>query len=106
MSDQEEFDDLEMDVDLSQAGADDDVDELSDGDDDDDSGDSEIDAEVQLYEKYAELLAQISADSYNYDNYVQLVELAQWVSKFVKKFHIEYRTIDIHCSFQSTQWFG
>lgn len=79
MSDQEEFDDLEMDVDLSQAGADDDVDELSDGDDDDDddSGDSEIDAEVQLYEKYAELLAQISADSYNYDNYVQLVELAQ-----------------------------
>lgn len=79
MSDQEEFDDLEMDVDLSQADADDDVDELSDGDDDDDddSGDSEIDAEVQLYEKFTEILNQISADSYNYDNYVQLVRLAQ-----------------------------
>lgn len=77
MSDQEEFDDLEMDVDLSQADADDDVDELSDDDDDDDSGDSEIDAEVQLYEKFTEILNQISADSYNYDNYVQLVRLAQ-----------------------------
>lgn len=77
MSDQEEFDDLEMDVDLSQANQDDDVDELSDGDDDDDSGDAEFDAEVQLYEKYAVLLSQISADPYNYDNYVQLVELSQ-----------------------------
>lgn len=73
MSDQEDFDDQEMDVDLSQEDADDDVsDNLSD-----DSGDSDIDAEVQLYEKYAEILNLISAQTYVYDNYVQLVQVAQ-----------------------------
>lgn len=76
MSDQEDFDDQEeMEVDLSQADADDDVsDELSDGDD---SDDSDIDAEVKLYEKYAEILTQISADNYAYDYYVQLIQVAQ-----------------------------
>lgn len=78
MSDQEDFDDQEMDVDPSQASVEDDVsDDLSDGDDEDDSGDSDIDAEVQLYEKYAEILKQISLQSYVYDNYAQLVQVAQ-----------------------------
>lgn len=73
MSDQEDFDDQEMDVDLSQEDVDDDVsDNLSD-----DSGDSDIDAEVQLYEKYAEILNLIASHTYVYDNYVQLIQVAQ-----------------------------
>lgn len=75
MSDQEEFDDQEMEVDLSQDDADDDV--SDDLDDADDSGDSDIDAEVKLYEKYAEILSLISSQTYVYDNYVQLVQVAQ-----------------------------
>lgn len=76
MSDQEDFDDQEeMEVDLLQADAGDDVsDELSDGDD---SDDSDIDAEVKLYEKYAEILTHISTDTYAYDHYVQLIQVAQ-----------------------------
>lgn len=78
MSDQEDLDDHEMDVDLSQGDADEDDDVLSAGDDDDDdSGDSDIDAEVKLYEKYAEILNQIAAQTYVYDNYLQLVQVAQ-----------------------------
>lgn len=72
MSDQEDFGDEQMDVDLLPASGDDDV-----SDDGDDSGDSDIDAEVQLYEKYAEILKSISTQSYVYDNYVQLVQVAQ-----------------------------
>lgn len=76
MSDQEDFDDQEeMDVDLSQADAGDNVsDELSDADD---SGDSDIDEEVKLYEKFAEILGQISSDPYGYEYYVELVQVAQ-----------------------------
>lgn len=77
MSDQDYFDDPQMDVDQSQASADEDdkvSDNLSAGDD---SGDSDIDAEVQLYEKYAEILNLISSQTYVYDNYVQLVQVAQ-----------------------------
>lgn len=76
MSDQEDFDDQEMDVDSSQADVDENVsDDLTDGDDSD--GDSDIDAEVRLYEKYAEILNIISSQTYVYDNYVQLVQVAQ-----------------------------
>ena len=76
MSDQEDFDDQEeMDVDLSQGDADDNVsDELNDIDD---SDDSDIDEEVKLYEKFAEILGQISADPYAYEYYVELVKVAQ-----------------------------
>lgn len=77
MSDQDYFDDPQMDVDQSQASADEDDKvsvNLSAGDD---SGDSDIDAEVQLYEKYAEILNLISSQTYVYDNYVQLVQVAQ-----------------------------
>lgn len=81
MADQEEIDDQQMDVDLSQLSEDDNVsDNLSDGDDcddGDDSGDSDIDAEVQLYEKYAGILKSISEQTFVYDNYVQLVQVAQ-----------------------------
>lgn len=81
MADQEEIDDQQMDVDLSQLSEDDNVSEnLSDEDDcdvGDDSGDSDIDAEVQLYEKYAEILKSISEQNFVYDNYVQLVQVAQ-----------------------------
>lgn len=68
MSDPLDFDDQDMEVDAS---------EEIDDDEDDDSGDSDIDAEIQLYEKYAEILKQISAQSNAYDNYVQLVQVAQ-----------------------------
>lgn len=84
MSDQEEFDDYGMDVDpSSQANTnendDDNVsDNLSDGEDSSD-GDSDIDAEVELYEKYAKILAVISSQTYAYDNYVELVRVAQYV---------------------------
>lgn len=75
MSDQEDFDDQEMEVDPSQVSEGDDVSgDLSDADD---SGDSDIDAEVQLYEKYAAILTSISSQTYVYDNYVQLVQVAQ-----------------------------
>lgn len=73
MSDQDEFDDQEMEVDLSQGDAED----AEDDDLSDDSGDSDIDAEVKLYEKYAEILGAISSQTYVYDNYVQLVHVAQ-----------------------------
>lgn len=84
MSDQEEFDDYGMDVDQSsQANTnekdDDNVsDNLSDGDDSSD-GDSDIDAEVELYEKYAKILDTISSQTFVYDNYVELVRVAQYV---------------------------
>lgn len=78
MSDPEDFDDQKMDVDEHSAqgdAKDNDSNESNDGDDD--SGDSDIDAEVKLYEKYAEILTHISAASHVYDHYVQLVEVAQ-----------------------------
>lgn len=86
MSDQEEYDDYGMDVDQSsQANTIDTVENENDnddvsgdeGDDSSDGGDSDIDAEVELYEKYAETLKVISSESYGYDNYVELVRLAQ-----------------------------
>lgn len=79
MSDKEDFDDQGMEVDPSQEDADDDVSEEvgDDEEDDGDSDDSDIDAEVKLYENYAEILNQISAQSYGYDNYVKLVQMAQ-----------------------------
>lgn len=51
-------------------------------DDDDDSDDTDDtdeddDAEAKLIAKYLVILEQISKDSTNYDNYVQLVDIAQ-----------------------------
>lgn len=70
----------QMDVDLSQSADDNKSDDLSDEDDIDDVGDSDdsdIDAEVKLYEKYAKILGSIAEQTYVYDNYVQLVQVAQ-----------------------------
>lgn len=83
MSDQEEFDDYGMDVDQSsQANTNEkDDDNVSDNDlsggDDSSDGDSDIDAEVEQYEKYAEILKSISSQPFVYDNYVELVRVAQ-----------------------------
>ncbi|XP_031626863.1 squamous cell carcinoma antigen recognized by T-cells 3-like [Contarinia nasturtii] len=77
MSDQEDLSDQEMDVD------DQDTDEV-DEDLSPDSGDSDIDAEVQLYENYAKILSQISTASYVYDYYVELVTVAHQLNDLDK----------------------
>lgn len=84
MSDQEELDDYGMDVDqTSQANTnekdDDNVSDGLSGGDDSSDGDSDIDAEVELYEKYAKILDVISTLPFVYDNYVELVRVAQYV---------------------------
>lgn len=81
MSDKEDFGDQEMDVDNEDTEEieedDQDTDDVDEHLSDDDSGDSDIDAEVQLYENYAKILSEISNESYIYDYYVQLVTVAQ-----------------------------
>lgn len=82
MSDQEKFDDYGMDVDQSsQANTNENDDDNASGDlsggDDSSDGDSDIDAEVELYEKYAKILDGISSQPFVYDNYVELVRVAQ-----------------------------
>lgn len=79
MSDQEDFDDELMEVDPSQGAADDSDENVSESEnsnendsDSDDAGDEE-----ELYSKYLEILTQIQTESYVYDNYVQLVQVAQ-----------------------------
>lgn len=82
MSDQEEYDDYGMDVDpSSQANTnendDDSATENVSDDGEEDSSDDDSDVEVKLYEKYAQLLGAISSETYVYDNYVELVSVAQ-----------------------------
>lgn len=79
MSDQEEFDDYGMDQlnVRSQANTNDDDDENVSLGGDSSDGDSDIDAEVELYEKYAKILDDISSQPFVYDNYVELVRVAQ-----------------------------
>lgn len=57
---------------LEDSGDDDDSDDTDDTDEDDD-------AEAKLIAKYLVILEDISKDSTNYDNYVQLVDVAQYV---------------------------
>lgn len=88
MSDQEY--DEEMDVDLPNSVG---VIEL---DDDEDEDDEELDSlsaiesdsaeevdddeiEDQLYTKYSQLLQTVTAQKFDYDSYVALVQTAQWV---------------------------
>lgn len=49
----------------------------SDEDSDKDSDDEDDDVESKLMGKYLEILGQISENKYNYDSYVELVEVAQ-----------------------------
>lgn len=79
MSDQEDYDDEQMDIDPSQSAKVIDLDaEGSDSENDSDDSDSDGgDEEEQLYKKYLELLGEIQTQSYVYDNYVQLVQVAQ-----------------------------
>lgn len=58
------------------SGSDNDKDDDNDDDDDDDADEDE-DAETRLMNKYAEILGRIMEDKYSYDNYTELVELAQ-----------------------------
>lgn len=52
----------------------------SSSDDSDNSNDDEDDdAERKMINKYLEILTKISEDKYNYDNYVELVDTAQYV---------------------------
>lgn len=44
--------------------------------DDEDETDYDEDEEVELINKYIEVLGKIKEDKYNYDNYVELVETA------------------------------
>lgn len=61
-----------------------DSDSVNDGNDanedediDDDDDDDDEDDENKLIAKYLEILGQISDDKYNYDNYVELVDVSQ-----------------------------
>lgn len=47
------------------------------GDDTDDDTDDDDDAEAKLVAKYLAILERIASDKTNYDNYVQLVDVAQ-----------------------------
>lgn len=72
MSDQEDYDeDEQMDIDSSQ------VDDIDDSNSEDSDNDSDSDAEDQLYHEYVQVLGVISTQAYVYDNYVQLIEIAQ-----------------------------
>lgn len=75
MSDQEDFDDEMMEVDPSSQGAANDLESENSGENDSDSDDAGD--EEELYSKYLEIITQIQAESYVYDNYVQLVQVAQ-----------------------------
>lgn len=46
-------------------------------DDDDDDSEEEQDEEERLIKEYLETLGQIDQNKYGYENYVQLIEIAQ-----------------------------
>lgn len=90
MSDVEDLDsDIDEGMDLDAAGnvsdelsaeSDDaDSDGGEDDSDDDDDSDGEEDDDAKLMKLYLEILGKINEDKYNYDNYVQLVDVAQYV---------------------------
>lgn len=77
MSDQEDFDDEMMEVDPSQDAANDSDENDSESEiSSENESDSEDAGQVELYSKYLEILTQIQAESYVYDNYIQLVQVA------------------------------
>lgn len=49
----------------------------SDSDSMDESDEDDDDGEALLIKQYVEQLAKIDEDKFNYDNYVQLLEIAQ-----------------------------
>lgn len=79
MSDQEDFEDEMMEVDPSQSAANDSDENESEAENtsENDSDSEDAGQQEELYDKYLEILTQIQAESYLYDNYVQLVQVAQ-----------------------------
>lgn len=69
--------DLDMDEDELLASSD--SDEENNIEDDEDEDDLEDDEESKLIKSYLEVLAKIEKNKYSYDDYVLLVNTAQWV---------------------------
>lgn len=97
MSDSEDLDsDIEegMDVEASASGyvgntdtelledTDDSDSSDEEGDSDENDNDEDEDAEAKLMQRYLEILSKINDDKYNYDCYVELVDVAQYVFGF------------------------